>query len=100
MQAIDELKEQTVGLKKELALLEEEIEENPPAPILDFLEADAEVRPQIEVAFRQAKTYAKRLTRSTWYEWRTEWTKDLEPAILVGNENLEVSGCAGEVELS
>ena len=38
--------------KQELALLTEEIEENPPNALLDFLEADDDLRTQIEVRHR------------------------------------------------
>ena len=76
--------------KQHLALLEEEIQENPPAALLDFLEADDEVRPQIEYAFKQAKSYAKRTTRKAWYEWRSKWTQELQPVVDHELSNLEV----------
>lgn len=79
-------------LDEELALLEEEIEDNPPNALLDFLEADDEVRPQIEMAFKLAKAYAKRTQRGEWYRWRMQWTKDLVPHVDEEIRNLEVSG--------
>lgn len=85
--------------KEELALLEEEIEENPPAAILDFLDADDEVRPQIEMMFKLAKSYAKRVSRGNWYRWRTQWTKDLQPHVETEIQNLEVGGRGVEVVL-
>ncbi|KAG8887127.1 hypothetical protein FRB98_000487 [Tulasnella sp. 332] len=76
-----QLKDEMVTLKSQLALLEEEIEENPPDAVLDFLEADAEIRPQIEAALKMAKTYAKRVARRSWYEWKSVWITDSMPPV-------------------
>ena len=51
-QATQEIKRQMSDYKQELALLTEEIEENPPNALLDFLEADDDLRTQIEVRHR------------------------------------------------
>ncbi|KAG9006857.1 hypothetical protein FRB94_000362 [Tulasnella sp. JGI-2019a] len=85
----DELKEDMGALKSELALLEEEMEENPPDVVLDFLDANAEIRPQIESALKQAKTYSKRVARKSWYEWKTAWIRESMPPVLVEVADLE-----------
>lgn len=87
----DELEEQMKRNSTELDLLEEDIEDNPPAAILDFLEADAEVRPQIEAAFKQAKTYAKRVARSEWYAFKKNITQTTQEAVSEEQNTLDVS---------
>lgn len=84
------MKNSVVSSREELALLQEEFEDNPPAAVLDFLEADAEIRPQIEGAFKRAKTYAKRAMRSEWYRWKTTWTRDAQGELDEEIQNLEV----------
>lgn len=79
-----------LAFKSQLALLEEEIEENPPDAVLDFLEADAEMRPQIEAALKMAKTYAKRMARRSWYEWKSVWITDSVPPVADEITDLEV----------
>ncbi|KAG8898449.1 hypothetical protein FRB99_007430 [Tulasnella sp. 403] len=84
-----ELKRQMSDLKEQLGVLEEEIEENPPPSVLDFLEADNEVRPRVEAIFKQAKAFSKRTARGEWYRWRARWTKDLQPHVDKETQTLE-----------